>query len=405
MNRPTPMSILCILAGVAACANDGPASTATVRDSAGVRIVEHPADYEAASWEVGDAPLLDIGASEGDSTTLLYQVEGVHRLGDGRIVVANRSTHELRFYDGAGNHLYSSGREGEGPGEFGYISWTAVCRADSIFTYDITTRRLSVFDDRGTFVRSVMPQLPGGITPYGQATCAPDGTFLFSGWPEFSREPGPSRPSRPLALMASDGTPLRSLGDFPGGERYTHMNSDGTGGSGPRVFGKETSYVMGDGVFYLGTSDEYEVRVYSLAGEVEMLIRRMAVDLAITESHVDRYLSDVLSRATTDNERRSWERYYADMEFPETFPAYAGFVLDAVGNLWVEDYLRPGDDQPVWNVFGPDGLHVAAVRTPPGFHIFEIGESYILGTWQDDLDVEHVRIFRLFKPGNERIAL
>ena len=396
--------LLLLLLALTACADRPTPSTAVVRDSAGVRIVEHPAGYSAPTWQLSAAPLLDIGAESGDSSTLLYQVEGAHRLSDGRIVVANRSTHELRYYDGSGNYLYSAGRKGQGPGEFEYIAWTASCTADSVFAYDIVTRRLSVFDGQGKFARSVLLQLPGGITPYGAATCAPDGTFLFAGWPVFSRDPGPSRPSRPLALIASDGTALTSFGEFPGGERYTHVNDGRVTGSGPRPLGRETFHVLGDGRFYLATSDEYEIRVYSVTGELEMLIRGSVPDLAITETHIDRFVSDQLSRATTDNQRRSWERQYRDMEFPKTFPAYSRLLLDKLGNLWVGDYLRPGESQPAWNVFGPEGMQIAQVSTPPGLHVYEIGADYVLGEWQDELDIEHVRIFALLKPGSERVA-
>jgi hypothetical protein len=383
-----------------ACTDDTPrGGTAVVRDSAGVRIVEHPADYSAPTWHISDAPSLDIGAVSGDSSTLLYQVEGAHRLSDGRIVVANRSTHELRYYDGSGQYLFATGREGEGPGEFGYLTWTASCGGDSIFAYDIATRRFSVFAEDGRFARSVLLQLPGGVTPYGAATCAPDGTFLFAGWPVFSRDPGPSRPSRPLALIASDGTALTSFGEFPGGERYTYVSDGRVTGGGPRPLGRETFHVLGDGRFYLGTSDEYEIRVYSVTGELEMLIRGSGPDLAITKTHIDRFVSDQLSRATRDNQRRSWERQYRDMEFPKTFPAYSRLLLDKLGNLWVQDYLRPGDDKPVWDVFEPDGAQVATLNTPPGLHIYEIGVEYVLGKWQDELDVEHVQLYDLIKPG------
>ena len=383
-----------------ACADDTPrGGTAIVRDSAGVRIVERPADYSAPTWQLSEAPLLDMGAVSGDSSTLLYQVEGAHRLSDGRIVVANRSTHELRYYDDTGNYLYSAGRKGQGPGEFEYIAWTASCRADSVFAYDIGTRRLSVFDGQGKFARSVMLQLPGGVTPYGAATCAPDGTFLFAGWPVFSRDPGPSRPLRPLALIASDGTALTSFGEFPGGERYTYVSDGRVTGSGPRPLGRETFHVLGDGRFYLATSDEYEIRVYSVTGELQMLIRGSGPDLAITESHINRFVSDQLSRTTTDNQRRSWERQYRNMGFPKTFPAYSRLLLDKLGNLWVQGYLRPGESQPAWNVFGSEGMQIAEVSTPPGLHVYEIGANYVLGKWQDELDIEHVQLYDLMKPG------
>jgi len=268
-----------------------------------------------------------------------------------------------------------------------------------VFAYDIGTRRLSVFDGQGKFARSVLLQLPGGVTPYGAATCAPDGTFLFAGWPVFSRDPGPSRPLRPLVLMASDGTALTSFGEFPGGERYTYVSDGRDRGSGPRPLGRETFHVLGDGRFYLGPSAESELRVSSVTGELEMLIRGSGPDLAITETHIDRFISDQGSRATTDNQRRSWERLYRNVEFPKTFPAYSRLLLDKLGNLWVQDYLRPGEDRPVWNIFRLDGALIARVNTPPGLHIYEVGADFVLGKWRDSLDVEHVQLYDLIKPG------
>ena len=144
--------------------------------------------------------------------------------------------------------------------------------------------------------------------------------------------------------------------------------------------------------------------MYSVTGELQMLIRGSGPDLAITESHINRFVSDQLSRTTTDNQRRSWERQYRNMEFPKTFPAYSRLLLDKLGNLWVQCYLRPGESQPAWNVFGSEGMQIAEVSTPPGLHVYEIGANYVLGKWQDELDIEHVRIFALLKPGSERVA-
>ena len=52
-----------------ACTNDTPrTSTALVRDSAGVRIVESHAPQwdDVTAWRLGGAPLIDIGGETGD---------------------------------------------------------------------------------------------------------------------------------------------------------------------------------------------------------------------------------------------------------------------------------------------------------------------------------------------------
>ena len=55
-------------------------------------------------YRVSDEPQLQIGsASDGESA--LYRVTAAVRLRDGRIVVANSGTRELKFFDSGGVHL------------------------------------------------------------------------------------------------------------------------------------------------------------------------------------------------------------------------------------------------------------------------------------------------------------
>ena len=40
---------------------------------------------------------------------------------------------------------------------------------------------------------------------------------------------------------------------------------------------------------------------------------------------------------------------------------------------------------------------LASAHTPAGVRILDIGTDYVLGLWQDENDVEYVRLFRLMK--------
>jgi hypothetical protein len=375
---------------------------ALVRDSAGIRIVEHPADYQAPVWQMGAAPLTDIGEADGDETTLLFQVEGAHRLSDGRIAVANRSSHELRYYSPEGQYLFAAGREGAGPGEFGYIAWTARCGSDSVFTYDITNIRLSVFDPAGRFARSSRLEMPDGGLPYSNATCAHDGTFLVGGWASGDPQPGYHRQDMPLAVVGADGVPIRDLGMFPGVARWGNVIDGRLRGTGPLEFGRTLAHVMGSGLAYVGTSDTYEIRGYSVEGQLRLLIRKDVGNMAIAQADVDQYVAQRLSNAQNADQRRSWAEYYRGYAFPDSFPAYAAFHMDSEDNLWVEDYVRPSEPRHTWNVFAKDGVQIAAAEVPEGFTVFEIGDDYVLGKWQDELDIEHVQLYELLKPGRER---
>jgi hypothetical protein len=93
------------------------------------------------------------------------------------------------------------------------------------------------------------------------------------------------------------------------------------------------------------------------------------------------------------------------MPYPKHMPAYDKLIVDAEGNLWIEDYHRPTDKETRWAVFDSTGQMLGAVTMPERFVPLEIGADYVLGRWQDELEVQYVREFGLEKPaapGNDR---
>jgi len=54
---------------------------------------------------------------------------------------------------------------------------------------------------------------------------------------------------------------------------------------------------------------------------------------------------------------------------------------------------------PVWDVLGADGAWLGSLETPPGLEVFSIAGDLLAGVTRDSLDVEHVDIHRIVKPG------
>ena len=105
MNRTKTVLAIALAVSIFACAGDGPdRGSFTTRDSAGIHIVENagPAWDADGAWHLGEQPLVDIGGLEGDPDYELYRVSSAVRLPDGRIVIGNSGTNEIRFYDESG---------------------------------------------------------------------------------------------------------------------------------------------------------------------------------------------------------------------------------------------------------------------------------------------------------------
>lgn len=145
-----------------------------ILDTAGVDIVENarpPADSRLG-WRVGAEPALSIGEVDGPDPYLL-DVSDVLRLPDGRIIVADRASGELRAFDTLGVHLATWGGSGEGPGEFVNLIHVDPWPGDSLVARWSQGNRLTVFDSQGNYGRvfgmrdrvriSVETVLPGGL--------------------------------------------------------------------------------------------------------------------------------------------------------------------------------------------------------------------------------------------------
>lgn len=336
---------------------------------------------------------------EGAAEYQLFEVQGAARLSDGRIVVANAGTHELRFYSGTGEHLRTVGGEGGGPGEFQNIRTLAGLEGDSLLVYDWGQRRVSMFDATGAFVRSFTP---GAETEFPNVRgVLSDGSLLASLAVSFGAagpRTGIHRAAPTYVRYDRTGALLDTVGAFPSAPMYLDVHEDGGGVSFTSAPFAPSSEVeaRGDRVYY-GPGDRYQLRVYSLRGELLRLIRRDAPNRPVTAEDIERFKQAELEEASDDNWRHRLEQMLAEMPFPATMAAYGSIEVDALGDVWVEVFFAPGDEQPRRDVFDPAGRYLGTVEAPSRFTIYEIGDDYVLGGWRDAYDVEHVRMYELVK--------
>jgi len=390
------------------CAGDGPGRDSfTVRDSAGIHIAENtaPAWGEDDGWHLSDQPLVDIGGLEGDPDYELYRVSNAVRLPDGRIVIGNSGTNEIRFYDESGIHLLDAGGEGEGPGEFRWINWVSQYRGDSLAAYDQRQMRISVFDSAGGFVRNY--PVPGmDVSGRGVAHGVfADGSVLvvaMSNTPP-DAEGEAFRQEEPLYTVGPEGEFADSLCASPGSERFMH--SAGSSGSGPTMvffgspmFGRSTEYGVYGDRFYLASNDTYEVRVHGQDGELLSIVRKQHEHPEVTDADVEAFRERQLGDSPEGMPQDAMIGVLDATPIRETMPAYRGIMLDQLGNLWVEEYRRPGDTIPRWTVFSAEGTLIGTITLPDGFEVQDAGDDYVLGTWEDELEIEHVRMYELVKP-------
>src|SRR5688572_30610366 len=69
-------------------------------------------------WRLSARPILQIGEVEGEPEYQLFKAVSSLRLDDGRLVVLNASSNQVRIYDQQGKFIRAIGRKGAGPSEF-----------------------------------------------------------------------------------------------------------------------------------------------------------------------------------------------------------------------------------------------------------------------------------------------
>lgn len=389
-NRRMGLAVACLV--LAACDAPGqqtvPSSRdATVRDSAGITIVESGVDAPfPAPWSVAAQPHWVVGELEGDPKYLLSRVAGALELHGRRVVIANGGTNELRVYDRQGQWIQTLGGEGEGPGEFQYIRALAPCHPGGFVAFDLNWQKNAYLTD-GTFVSKTTLQAPSGVSPY-ELACDDRGNLLVLGWGRVLAD-GPIigfHDARDRLVLTGDDGEVRT--DF--GERLVSERIGSARGSRPHPAGRSTVFAVHDGRVIVGDGRSFQIEVWTLDGRLERLIRGPALDLEVTDSLTEAYLEQELGRAEDPDRRAALRSAIGAWEWPETVPAFTDLRVDEEGIVWLKRFSLDRDRPEVWSLMSTSEGYPGDVELAPGQRLLSFADGAVLVVMRDDLDVERV---------------
>ena len=377
-------------------------SGVTVRDSAGITIVENhtPAWGADQGWRFAEEPDLTIGVLDGPAE-YTFDAPRPFGLSDRRILVADFSTRDLRYFSPMGEHLKTVGGEGSGPGEFERLASVFVLPGDTVLAFDPSLARVTVFDESGDLVRVVTLERPAESIGMNFASPLENGSWLIGTESIVPDSSGIRRRWTEVGLFGPDGVRQAVLDTVTTRLQLTREVES------PRVvlmvalwfapLGRSTA--GGDQV-YVTDGDEFEVRVYGSDGHIERIIRLDTTQQPITEDDIDAYMTRL---------EEQFERFDTQTDFREAFlklneeavrrsrmrPAIRDMIVDPSGHLLVGPWSAPWDPVPAMKVFDLEGRWLGDVNVPEGNAVSHFGEDYALAAWQDELEVSFVRRFQL----------
>ena len=414
------LAVLLLLAGCGGDAIDGWSGSVETLPNGAVRVMNTPqgAWRHDTGWRL--VPELVVGTVDGPEPTVFAAVSGVEVDADGRIYVLDRQANELRIFSADGAHVRSVGRSGEGPGEYSNANGLRWITADSLLVIDQRGNRYSILDHEGEYVRSVPRALgfygwtfTGGYdngTLYEFTTVQVGderrpvllGTSLQSaapivGPPEASGDPDEVAATR----RATVDTVFLPNPSGPLYEAFSVRNESGGMVMGV-PFAPEPVYRVDDhGRIWHGHGSEFRIVRSSFAGDTTMEV-----------------LLDAEPAPVTTAELEAWEEGPGVARFrerggvldlgriPKVKPYFDDLLVDAEGYIWV--FMPAAPMQVSIAIFDPEGRYLGRLYAD-GFNrnayvppVARNGRLYIVGT--DDLDVQHVYVFRIDDRAGEGVA-
>jgi hypothetical protein len=338
-------------------------------------------------------PTVQIGSLEGPEYMRFNQVRSARWLSGGEILISDGGSNEVRLFLDSGEHQWSRGGRGGGPGEFQGLAAALPYLADSIAGYDARAQRVTMFDASGGFGRTFdvrpPPELRGRASPVGRL---PDGNWIttVNALQPISDEV--ARSTFEVWVYGPDGSPTRRLGVFPG--RESARTEDGrTIGDLILPWGMQTLVAHRGDVTAVGDNGKGEVTVTRRG--VSTVIHLDGGPEQFTDATFEAFVEARLGRMQRANARQTVTRMFNMVVLPETLPWYDRLLIDAEGRLWVRHFKVPGVGREDWTAFSPAGTAVMRMVPPEGFDVQDIRSDAVLGVWRDQLDVEHIRVYKL----------
>jgi len=344
---------------------------------------------ERLRWTLHDEPELVLGggADAPRSEQFLY-ITAVMRMADGRVLVGDFTSSEIRFFGPEGKQQHSIGGDGRGPGEIPGL-WTVRLVGDRIIAQD-RFARIHLFDHDGEYLRS----LPRPVSDRGTrivwrgflSDLSGVGTHTIRSDRDERRGSYEIR-MEVVRLVADSAHPLGQI-------VFEHREG--------LTFGPQPAVDVFPDRICAGPTRAYQLACWTPEGRL-----MYPIDLSTFRGKVGVEVSDRerffdAARKVVAAER--FDQYREGIEFADVFPDFGRLVAAETGELWVgpldpelaagSEYGSVPEEPTRWSVVSPEGAWVTDVILPPRFRLWSAGRDWVAWVRMDDLDLEYAVVWR-----------
>ncbi len=308
---------------------------------------------------------------------------------DEAVFVADAMNDEVRVFGLDGAHRRTFGRDGEGPGEFGYLhslAWTG----DRLLTLDGRLGRVTEFSADG--------QVLGQRRSEGGLSGAPAGIRLFPVGPDETYQFAVGSLYVGHNSRGLTGDTLRWLDGPPRPPSVIICEYEGGTGIFFNPFAAGHGQTPGPGaVMYTAMTDIYRISVIGNGTDTLRVIERTLAPEPVLD---DEWEAGNEEFREFRAQRRGASCNPNAHTRPEMKPFVGGMHVAPDGKLWVRVIRTAGHR---WEVFDPDGRLLGSVPVPEVKDrvVASFGADHLVTIRQDTLDLDHVDVWR-FETGAAR---
>ena len=387
------------------CESQAASWGAVVFDSAGVRIVEVGPGFPGVvkTRVLANEPDVVIGVREDDPGTIVSKVTDVAWLGRSRIAVADEGGDDIFVFDSAGYHVGTWGGRGDGPGEFGRLAWLRAKAPDSLAAGDARSRRVTVFDARGTFVRSIgtrrdagessgsIPPQPLGLLGDGSVVAA-----LFESIT--TRIEGVVRPQVEVLLISPTEDSIKRIGAWPGDE-LALFRQDGVLQVVAPPFGRRLHVSARADAVWIGDDADGEIRGYSAEALLRTVVRFSANRESVSDRLLEQRIAEKYRERVSDGLfLEELKRDQRKIAYHLTTPGFGMMIGMIGGGVAISEYQLGSATSRKWFVVDSVG-EVTQIKLPTALDVMRWGPDWVIGLVRDELGRETINRYAIVDAG------
>lgn len=392
MRRPSVIDRIAAVAAVylATACGDAPGDDwagAIDTLASGAVVVNNPVQglwTESERWRVEEE--LSIGSATTEGPELFGSLTGLVVTNDGAIHVLDRQAKELKRFGADGEHEWTVGREGAGPGEFLDPIGLALGPDDRLWVTDVRNARYASYLPSGEPGPSYSRKLGGYSMPWR-------GGFDTEGrFHEQAVTFGPEGSRSSVTRMDSVFEPVDTfwLPEYEG-EAFTLTTESGRMSAGVPFAPSLQRQWDPRGYLWVALNDEYAISRLTMEGDTVMVIRKPGAERVPVTAEEKQEAIESLEWFTSQGGRVDPSR------IPSEKPRFHSFTVAPDGHVWVRLTPRQDDEGYRHDVFDPDGRYLGEVLLPSVLYYADFTSDAIQTIGQDSLGVPSILRWRVVR--------